>query len=218
MLLTELLAKGGVVMALLLMLSVYVTAVVFFKLYQFIGTGIGDKHFVREVLEHTQDKNMPEAMRVAGNARTPIAKLLFSQMQWLSDKHFSREVVEKRVASEGALLIRPYESYLRGLEMTANISPLLGLLGTIMGMIAAFSTIEEAGARIEPAMLAGGIWEALLTTVAGLAVGIFALAAHYVVDGRVERLRLLMQDVTEAVFASVDDPKPAKAVKKKKAA
>ncbi len=214
MLLTELLTKGGVVMGLLLVISVYVVAVVMYKFYQFLGAGLGDKHFLREIMDHAQDKNLPEAMRIAGNEKTPLAKLLFSQIQWLSDKNTSRELAEKRVAGEGGLLLRPYESHLRGLEMVANISPLLGLLGTIMGMIRAFSTIEEAGARIEPAMLAGGIWEALLTTVAGLSVGVFALAAHYVLDARVERLRLLMQDSSDAIFV-LHDTAPAK---RKKAA
>ena len=214
MLLTELLEKGGVVMGVLLLLSVYVLAVIMFTLYQFFGAGLGDRHFLREVLEYIQEKDMPEAMRVAGSTQTPLAKLLFSQMQWLGEKGVSREVIEKRVANEGGFLLRPYESHLRGLDMVANISPLLGLLGTIIGMITAFSTIEEAGARIEPAMLAGGIWEALLTTVAGLAVGIFALAAHYILDGRIERLRLLMQDGSEAIFAC-HDAAPTKNKKKK---
>ncbi len=169
---------------------------------------------MREVLEYTQDKDIPEAMRIAANTKTPLAKLLFSQMQWFSEKTISREVVERRVANEGGLLLRSYESHLRGLEMVANIYKRQGLLGTIVGMISAFSTIEEAGARIEPAMLAGGIWEALLTTVAGLAVGILALAAHYLLDARVENLKLLMQDGSEALFASYD----TKSEKRKKAA
>jgi biopolymer transport protein ExbB len=213
MLLTELLLKGGVVMGLLMLLSVYVVAVILYKLYQFIGAGINQHVFVKDIIEHVQDKNTPEAMRIAGNEKTAISQVLFVQLQGLLDKQISREQLEKRVAAEGALRLRPYESHLRGLEMTDNISPILGLLGTITGMIRAFSTIEEAGARIDPAMLAGGIWEALLTTVAGLSVGIAALVAHYLLDGRVERLRLLMLDGAEAVFAAFD----SKPVKKQKA-
>lgn len=221
MLLIELLEKGGIVMGLLLLLSIYVLAAVLYKFYQFLSAGSGDRSLVHEVIDHVQEKDLPEAMRITANETTPVAKLLLSQLQWLGDSKIERDVAEKRLSSEGALLIRPYESHLRGLEMTANISPLLGLLGTIMGMITAFSTIEEAGARIEPAMLAGGIWEALLTTVAGLSVGICALAAHYLIDGKVEKLRLLMQDATESVFAAFDASAPAKKSRpasKKKAA
>ena len=209
-------------MGILLLLSAYVLAAVLYKFYQFLGAGLGDKHFIQEILELMHDKDLPEAMRIAANENTPVATLMFAQLQLMSDKNIAPETAEKRIAGEGALLLRPYESHLRGLEMVANVSPLLGLLGTIMGMITAFSTIEEAGARIEPAMLAGGIWEALLTTVAGLAVGIFALGAHYILDGKVEKLRLLLQDSSSALYAAFDSAAPAKkaskATKRKKAA
>lgn len=66
---------------------------------------------------------------------------------------------------------------LRLLELVATIAPLVGLLGTVLGMIGAFQTLQEAGSRADPAMLAGGIWEALLTTAAGMAVAIPASVA-----------------------------------------
>jgi biopolymer transport protein ExbB len=61
---------------------------------------------------------------------------------------------------------------LRVLELISTIAPLLGLLGTVLGMIAAFQALQESGSRADPAILAGGIWEALLTTAAGMAVAI----------------------------------------------
>ena len=70
-------------------------------------------------------------------------------------------------------------SHLRGLEMTASVAPLMGLLGTVIGMINSFSKLSMSGTRVDPTILAGGIWEALLTTAGGLAVAIPALAAHY---------------------------------------
>ena len=73
--------------------------------------------------------------------------------------------------------------------MISNIAPLLGLLGTVIGMITAFSKLEESGSRVDPAILAGGIWEALLTTAFGLIVAIPALAAFYWLDGRVDNVR-----------------------------
>src|SRR5205807_296516 len=97
--------------------------------------------------------------------------------------------------------LRHLESHLRGLEMIANIAPLLGLLGTVSGMIAAFERLSAAGVRIDPGQLAGGIWVALLTTAAGLAVATPALAAHYLVDGGVERQRAAMKDMALRVLA-----------------
>jgi biopolymer transport protein ExbB len=78
---------------------------------------------------------------------------------------------------------------LRSLDAIAHLSPLLGLLGTVLGMIEAFIQLEGAGTQVDVGLLAGGIWEALVTTAAGLAVAIPALAALNALEGMVERMR-----------------------------
>src|SRR5262249_28066281 len=80
------------------------------------------------------------------------------------------------------------------------IAPLLGLLGTVSGMVKAFAKLELAGSRVDPAMLAGGIWEALLATVAGLTIAIPAMAAHYIFEGKVDRIRADMKDAAVRVI------------------
>jgi biopolymer transport protein ExbB len=85
-------------------------------------------------------------------------------------------------------LVRKMESSLRGLATVAALSPLLGLLGTVIGMIRAFMVIEGHGASVSPALLAGGIWEALLTTAAGLTVAIPCLMFHNLFQGRIEQV------------------------------
>ena len=85
-------------------------------------------------------------------------------------------------------LIRRMEVSLRGLATVAALAPLLGLLGTVIGMIRAFMVIEGQGANVSPALLAGGIWEALLTTAAGLTVAIPCLMFHNLFQGRIERV------------------------------
>jgi len=89
---------------------------------------------------------------------------------------------------------------LRPLELIATIAPLLGLLGTVLGMIAAFQALQEAGSRADPATLAGGIWEALLTTAAGMAVAIPAAMALTWFESVVDRLRLEMEDAATRIF------------------
>ena len=93
---------------------------------------------------------------------------------------------------------------MRGLEMAATTAPLIGLMGTVIGMIKSFGKLSEAGSRIDPSMLAGGIWEALATTAGGLMVAIPALAAYYIIDSIVERVRATMRDVTIQVLALED--------------
>jgi biopolymer transport protein ExbB len=85
-------------------------------------------------------------------------------------------------------LIRRMETSLRGLATVAALAPLLGLLGTVIGMIRAFMVIEGQGSNVSPALLAGGIWEALLTTAAGLTVAIPCLMFHNLFQGRIERV------------------------------
>jgi biopolymer transport protein ExbB len=73
------------------------------------------------------------------------------------------------------------------LSLIANLAPLLGLLGTVMGMVKAFQQVASAQGTVNPSLLAGGIWEALLTTVVGLWVAIPALLFHYALDQRIKR-------------------------------
>ncbi len=88
------------------------------------------------------------------------------------------------IAADG--LISNMERYLRGLATIASLSPLLGLLGTVIGMIKSFSQIELHGGSVNASLLAGGIWEALLTTAAGLVVAIPCLLFYNLFQGKVE--------------------------------
>lgn len=97
---------------------------------------------------------------------------------------------------------------LRALELIATIAPLLGLLGTVLGMIAAFQALQQSGARADPAMLAGGIWEALLTTAAGMAVAIPASAALTWFEAVIDRMRRDVEDAAVRIFVSQPDTAP----------
>ena len=90
-------------------------------------------------------------------------------------------------------LVSRMERHLRSLETVAAVSPLLGLLGTVFGMIRAFMAIEAHGAGVNATLLAGGIWEALLTTAAGLTVAIPCMLFHGAFQGRLERVESQLQ-------------------------
>lgn len=89
---------------------------------------------------------------------------------------------------------------LRALDLIATIAPLIGLLGTVLGMIEAFQALQEAGSRADPAALAGGIWQALLTTAAGMAVAIPASMALSWFDSVTDRLQAEMEDLATRIF------------------
>ncbi|EBA15614.1 MotA/TolQ/ExbB proton channel [Roseobacter sp. SK209-2-6] len=91
---------------------------------------------------------------------------------------------------------------LGALELIATIAPLLGLLGTVLGMIAAFQALQQAGSKADPALLAGGIWEALLTTAAGMAVAIPASAALTWFESVITRIRQDIEDSATRLFVA----------------
>ena len=91
-------------------------------------------------------------------------------------------------------------SHLRTLEVIATLSPLLGLLGTVLGMIEAFRQLEISGNQIDPGILSGGIWQALLTTALGLGVAIPVVLAHSWLERKVDRCRHNMEDAVTRVF------------------
>ena len=89
---------------------------------------------------------------------------------------------------------------LRPLELIVTIAPLIGLLGTVLGMIEAFQALETSGGQADPAVLAGGIWEALLTTAAGMAVAIPAAVALSWFEGITETVQTQMEDAATRLF------------------
>ena len=89
---------------------------------------------------------------------------------------------------------------LRPLELIVTIAPLIGLLGTVLGMIEAFQALEASGGQADPAVLAGGIWEALLTTAAGMAVAIPAAVALSWFEGIAETVQTQMEDAATRLF------------------
>ncbi|MDE4172534.1 MotA/TolQ/ExbB proton channel family protein [Phaeobacter sp. PT47_59] len=100
---------------------------------------------------------------------------------------------------------------LGALELIATIAPLLGLLGTVLGMIAAFQALQAAGSKADPALLAGGIWEALLTTAAGMAVAIPASAALTWFEAVIGRMRRDIEDSATRLFIAASPDKPTQA-------
>ena len=201
MVLAELLEKGGIVMPIILLLSVYVVAVIIYKLFQFWQTGAFSISFVDDVLKAVEDKKIAEAMNVASKHKGPVARVIEATINAIGNRAISDEKRVRVIESSALREMRSYESHMKGLEMVANISPLLGLLGTVMGMVKVFAGISNTGSGVDPALLAGGIWEALLTTVAGLAVAIPALSAHYIIEGRIDTVRARMKDTVMSVMS-----------------
>jgi len=189
----DLIFKGGPVMLILLGLSIISLTIILIKLIQFLKSDLHKINKIEPALKLISQNKITEAKKILNNILHPASKIV---LVMLDSKNLSEEDTEDQISVEGEKELRNLEFLLKPLEVISNIAPLLGLLGTVIGMINAFSKLEDAGSRVDPAILAGGIWEALLTTAFGLIVAIPALAAFYWLDGRVDKTREEMRHIS----------------------
>ena len=186
--------KGGPVMLILLGFSIIALTIVLAKTYQFWAIKLSTVKFIDASILHLTKNAPSRALEDLKSNPHPAATVLTSVIESSTNTSMAPSEVETEVNRVGSREIKNLERYLRGLEVIANLSPLLGLLGTVLGMIKAFARLETAGTNVDPAILAGGIWEALLTTAFGLSVAIPSLAAFYLLEGRVANCRSLLED------------------------
>jgi biopolymer transport protein ExbB len=197
--LLELLALGGPVVAILLLMSIYSLSIVLLKLWQFRAVRLGDRRFLQPALEAWCDGDASAAIRATEGSPNPLARALSLLMRGL-EAGIDRDTLREEVSRHALRDINILRRHFRPLEVIGNTAPLLGLLGTVIGMIAAFSQLEAAGSQVDPSVLSGGIWEALLTTAVGLVVAIPAVALLNYLERCVERLQEDMQDALARVF------------------
>jgi biopolymer transport protein ExbB len=197
--------KGGLVMYGLTALSIYAVGVVIFKIIQFARENVFDRSFIEPALREIKQGDRNQAFKTLSETKGPVAHIMRVTFECVANREMSQKSKEAEIMRVGSGNIRYLESHLRGLEMIATVAPLMGLLGTVIGMISSFSKLSISGSRVDPTMLAGGIWEALLTTAGGLAVAIPALAAHYILDGIIEKVRATMKDVSVQILALEDE-------------
>ena len=190
----DLLAKGGPVMFILLGFSIFAFAIIFIKLIQFFAAALSRTNKIEEILTKLNGSNAKKLLTDIQKIKNPLARIIEVVIIKKNDSRFDKESREAEISRIISQEIRNLENYLGGLEVVASISPLLGLFGTVLGMIKAFLNLEKAGSQIDPALLAGGIWEALLTTAFGLAIAIPALAAYHLFENKISNTRDKIND------------------------
>jgi biopolymer transport protein ExbB len=198
-----LLQRGGPVVLLLVLMSLVAASILIAKLLQFSVLGISHRKKLYDSLSDWRKGHWQAATETLKKLpRHPVARVMDAAMHGLQSDR-----TEATVREEVTRIARNHIEHLRGwlrvLELIATLSPLLGLLGTVIGMIEAFRQLETAGNQVDPALLSSGIWQALLTTAVGLVVAIPALVAHQWLERRVERCAHTMEDCTTRVFTSI---------------
>lgn len=198
--LLDLLNAGGPIMLVLAALSVITVTVVLAKLLQFAAVRLWARRAVHRALELWRTGRGEEAPPVLEKERGPVADVLLVALRTRLDPRMTGTEAREEAERVAGLHLDRLTRGLRVLAVIATLSPLLGLLGTVIGMIDAFQALESAGSKVDPSILSGGIWVALLTTAAGLVVAIPAAAAHQWLEAIVERTGRAMEDAATQVF------------------
>jgi len=180
----ELVALGGPVLALLLGVSVVALALVLVKLWQHQAAHVGRRRHLQRALELWDSGEVDAATAEISKSRHFLAPVVS-----LGAEIAGREDARNRLESEAEKRIAPLEGGFRVLDTIAQLAPLLGLLGTVLGMIQAFQALQEAGDQVDPSALAGGIWVALMTTAAGLSVAMPVSVVLSWFEGRIDNER-----------------------------
>ena len=171
----SLLAKGGPVVYILLALSVYVLSIVIYKLHVLSKVNIFRFDVTHDSLAMWLDNKKEDAYKAISKDIHPQKEVVSFTMYHLLKNNIT-QAKERYLREEVSRLsqerLEYYDSNLDTLKVIAMVAPLLGLLGTVFGMIDAFQQMEMAGNNINPSTLSGGIWEALLTNAVGLSVAI----------------------------------------------
>lgn len=193
----EYFTEGGPLMYLILLCSVVGLTVFLERVFHLHRARIDTDKFMSEIRALLGGDKIKEAIALCDKTPGPVAHIL---QTGLSKHAAPRSEIREAIEDAGVHEVPRLEKNLVVLATIAHIAPLLGLLGTVLGMIRAFMTIEEMQGLVNPSDLAGGIWEALLTTAFGLVVAILAYVAYNFLVSRVGGVVLAMEtSATEVI-------------------
>ena len=195
----ETLRSGGPIIIVLLVLSLFSLALIVVKVLQLRGVTAGGAARA-EAIETWAQGDRHAALKSMGSRNSPADRITLAAMEGLNAGR-PRTAVEAGLEWRGNEEVSAMNRHIRLLELIAMISPLLGLLGTVLGMIQSFQELALAEGAANASLLAGGIWQALLTTAAGLLVAIPAAVAASLLSDRVERAASAIESSVGQLFA-----------------
>ncbi len=191
----EILGLGGPVVALLAVTSILTASLILYKLWQFQASGVGRHKRLAEAVAAWDAGDRSTALSMLEPSTSylvPVVRTAFAT---------TGPQASERADAEAEDRFARLERGLSALDMVSQLAPLLGLFGTVLGMIEAFQKLQSAGNSVDPSLLAGGIWVALLTTAAGLAVAIPTSLVLSWFEARMRRERVFANRALRTVFA-----------------
>lgn len=185
----EIIKAGGWLMLPIILCSIVALAITAERLWTLQRRRVLPRDLTMRVWEWARDRKIDQKHLTVLSNNSPMGRVLAAG---LANRHQSREVLKEIVQDTGRHVVHELERYLNSLGTIAAVTPLLGLLGTVIGMVKVFTAITTAGVG-NPSVLAGGISEALITTAAGLSVAIPSLIAYRYLRGQVDALVVEME-------------------------
>ncbi|SPF78370.1 MotA/TolQ/ExbB proton channel family protein [Pseudoprimorskyibacter insulae] len=196
--LIEMLNKGGPALWAIAALSVCTLALILWKIWQLMRLGAWGGRRANCAAQMWLTGDRSAALALARNGKSLRLRVVAAAFAALGK--MERDQAKEETARVARAVMRDARQGLRPLELVMTIAPLIGLLGTVLGMIDAFQALQDSGNRADPAALAGGIWEALLTTAAGMAVAIPAGMALTWFEALAESVAHDLEDLATRIF------------------
>ena len=184
-------AKGGWLMIVLFIISVIAVALFIERwLVTKRALKFEEKTYI-EILRMIDKNQTAEAAKICKLSETSMSKILENGLSYAdTDLNLAQTTIEQ----SGSQFIRGLEKNLGTISTFAAVAPLIGFLGTVTGMISVFFELEQSEVGVDIQMLSGGIWEALITTVAGLVVGILCIIFHNFIVSKIEAIAFLVEE------------------------
>ena len=185
----------------LLLCSVIALAVILERGIQFIRAG-SSPSWIDELRELINRHAFTDALDLAEKRRGAITIIV---QDIIRHRELPRAELENRISAAGSTELKRLSAHLHLLELIGRIAPMLGLSGTVLGLTRTFQTVASVKTFANPALLANGIWEALITTVTGLFIGIPALVFHHFFENRLNSISFEMKSTAEDIIAQLGE-------------
>jgi biopolymer transport protein ExbB len=199
----ELLIKGGWIMLPLLILAV-VAVYIFIERYLTIQRASRiDRNFMNKIRDMVVNDNIEGAKQLCKNHDTPVARMVEKGISGIGRP---LKDISASIENAGTLEVFKLEKNTATLGTISGAAPMIGFLGTVTGMIKAFYQLSVAGNNIDPSMLAGGIYEAMVTTATGLAIGIIAYIGYNYLATQIEKIVYKMEATTVEFIDILQEP------------
>ncbi|MCQ2142958.1 MAG: MotA/TolQ/ExbB proton channel family protein [Bacteroidales bacterium] len=201
--LIEMCTKGGALMIVLLALSVIAIYIFGQKFFMIRKAGQTDPHFIKDIQAEIKEGKIKSAISLCEETDTPVARLIQKGIERIGRP---LQDIPTAVENTGNVEVARIEKGLPYLAMISGGAPMIGFLGTVTGMIRAFFNMSQAGNNIDITLLSSGIYEAMVTTVGGLVVGILAYFAYNYLTAKVSDVVFKMENSTIQFMDLLQDP------------